>query len=155
MEHFSYLTKVSKAALTQNRTFPQYELLLSSIMAERVETESDGNADTTAVSPVTSGHREASTSSSTSPQTSPSTISNVVRIAFYNVKYTNERNYPYSKSGAGPVLQIEVLGDRHSLDDIGHMLFDHYLEEVLDESLYDHIWRYVYLYYLLSVPAFI
>jgi hypothetical protein len=67
----------------------------------------------------------------------------VVKISFDSVRSTNERMYPWTKkSGQGPVLQLEVLGDRTNLEDVAKLLFKYHLEDILQESLYSHIWRY-------------
>jgi len=64
----------------------------------------------------------------------------VVRLAFFDVKYSGERNYPYTKRGQ-PILVLELLGDRHTLHTAAELLFEHHLADVLDEELYSHIWR--------------
>ena len=41
-----------------------------------------------------------------------------------------------------PVLVLEVIGELHTLTDIGEKLFDSYLGNILGECLNDHIWRF-------------
>ena len=65
----------------------------------------------------------------------------VVTIAFRKVKYTGERNYSFHKIG-NPVLEVEVLGDRTTLEEVGELLFEHYMREELGEELYEHVWRF-------------
>ncbi len=41
-----------------------------------------------------------------------------------------------------PVLELEVIGETHTLTDVGEKLFDCYLGDILDECLDDHVWRF-------------
>lgn len=65
----------------------------------------------------------------------------VVSIAFRNIVYGGKSENAFRKVGE-PVLQIEVLGDCHNFEHIGELLFRHYLQEVLNEELYMHMWRF-------------
>lgn len=66
---------------------------------------------------------------------------NVVSLVFRKVVHTNEVNYSYKKVGQ-PVLQVDFLGDVHTFEDVGEALFKNYLREILDEELYEHMWRF-------------
>ena len=65
----------------------------------------------------------------------------VVSFSFYQVVPTRERNYPFNKTGK-PFLELQVLGDRHTLTTVAGQLFKLHMEEALGESLYEHVWRF-------------
>ena len=43
---------------------------------------------------------------------------------------------------AAPLLELELLGDEHTLLDAAEALFEHRLEAQRGEGLDDHLWRY-------------
>jgi len=67
-------------------------------------------------------------------------INPVVSISFRKVVFQSSL-MTFKKVGE-PVLQIEVLGDQHTLEDVGKLLFKNYLGEILDEELDEHLWRF-------------
>lgn len=63
---------------------------------------------------------------------------NVVTLSFRQVAYKKRK---WVATGT-PVLELEVIGELHTLTDVGEKLFDCYLGDLLNECLYDHVWRF-------------
>lgn len=64
----------------------------------------------------------------------------VINISFYQVQFSNEKEFPYIKVGK-PILEVEVL-NHFTLHSVAKVLFDYRLEEEFGEDLYDHVWRF-------------
>jgi hypothetical protein len=63
---------------------------------------------------------------------------NVVTLSFRQMILKDWRWVP----NGYPVLELEVIGETHTLTDVGEKLFDCYLGDILDECLDDHVWRF-------------
>jgi hypothetical protein len=65
----------------------------------------------------------------------------VVCLSFRQVKFSRKKRR-YAMAEGEAVLELQLLGDRHSLTDAAELLFQSYLGNILNESLNDHIWRF-------------
>ena len=66
------------------------------------------------------------------------TLTSVVTLSFRKMCHKKRK---YVADGE-PVLELEVIGELHTLTDIGEKLFESYLGDILGEDLNDHIWRF-------------
>ncbi len=64
--------------------------------------------------------------------------SNIVTLSFRQV--CHKRNGWVPRGNA--FLEIDVIGDCHTLTTVARKLFDWYLGEMRGEGLYDHLWRF-------------
>jgi hypothetical protein len=62
----------------------------------------------------------------------------VILMSFRQVTRQNGRLVVHGS----PVVEIELLGETHTLQDAAECLFEYYLRDVLGEELYMHIWRF-------------
>jgi hypothetical protein len=65
----------------------------------------------------------------------------VVSLSVFEMRHSGEKSHPYLKSGS-PVVQVDLLGEEHNFENVGALIFEHYLSEKLGENLYDHMWRF-------------
>ncbi len=66
----------------------------------------------------------------------------VVAISVFPVTESREVLQPFVKSSTKPVIQLELLGDTQTFEDLGHGLFQYFLYEQLGEALHHHVWRF-------------
>lgn len=72
-----------------------------------------------------------------SVRSDPQAVS-VVTLSFRQTQFKKRSFVPVGP----PVLEIELLGEQHTLTDAAKSLFQHYLRDVLGEELYMHVWRF-------------
>ena len=69
-------------------------------------------------------------------------MSRLISLSVYTVRPSHEELCPFVKTGESPVIQLEVLGETHTFKDLGEAIFTHYLHEIRNEQLSDHMWRF-------------
>ena len=66
----------------------------------------------------------------------------VVTISFHEALWSNKKKDYVKRDGDDAILELEMLGHQHSLENVAESLFEHYLGDVLGERLNAHLWHF-------------